>query len=80
MPTLSPHRQDPVLVALGEAIRRIRISKGISQEELALLAEVDRSYMGRVERGDNNAATLTLARIARALDVSIAKLMKEAGL
>ncbi len=80
MPTLSPQRQDPILVALGDAIRRIRLSKGISQEQLALLAEVDRSYLGRVERGDNNAATLTLARIAGALDISIAKLMKEAGL
>ncbi len=67
-------------MALGDAIRRIRLSKGISQEQLALLAEVDRSYVGRVERGDNNIATLTLARIAHALDISIAKLMKEAGL
>ncbi len=74
------HQRDALLVALGDTIRRIRISKGISQEELALLAEVDRSYMGRVERGENNAAMLTLARIARGLGISIAKLMKEAGL
>ncbi len=69
-----------MLVALGDAIRRIRRSKDISQEELALLADVDRSYVGRVERGDNNVAVLTLARLAYALDVPIAKLMKEAGL
>ncbi len=74
------HQRDALLVALGDTTRRIRISKGISQEELALLAEVDRSYMGRVERGENNAAMLTLARIARGLGISIAKLMKEAGL
>ncbi len=74
------HQRAALLVALGDTIRRIRISKGISQEELALLAEVDRSYMGRVERGENNAAMLTLARIARGLGISIAKLMKEAGL
>ena len=80
MPNLSKHRQDPALMALGDAIRRIRLSKGISQEKLALLAEVDRSYVGRVERGDNNAAVLTLVRLARAFDVSISKLMKEAGL
>lgn len=80
MPNLSSNRQDPVLVALGEAIRRVRLSKDISQEKLALLAEVDRSYVGRVERGDNNVAVLTLARLASALDISIAKLMKEAGL
>jgi ribosome-binding protein aMBF1 (putative translation factor) len=80
MPNLSRNRQDPVLVALGEAIRRVRLSKDIFQEKLALLAEVDRSYVGRVERGDNNVAVLTLARLAGALDISIAKLMKEAGL
>lgn len=80
MPNLSRNRQDPMLVALGEAIRRIRLSKDISQEKLALLAEVDRSYVGRVERGDNNVAVLTLARLAGALDISISELMQEAGL
>lgn len=80
MPNLSRNRQDPALVALGEAIRRVRLSMGISQEKLALLAEVDRSYVGRVERGDNNVAVLTLARLAQALDISIAKLMQEAKL
>lgn len=80
MPNLSRNRQDPALVALGEAIRRIRLSKGISQERLALLAEVDRSYVGRVERGDNNVAVLTLARLSGALDISISELMQEAGL
>lgn len=80
MPNLSRNRQDPALIALGEAIRRIRLSKDISQEKLALLAEVDRSYVGRVERGDNNVAVLTLARLAHALGTSIAKLMQEAKL
>lgn len=80
MPNLSSNRQTPVLLALGGAIKRLRLEKNISQERLALLAEVDRSYVGRVERGDNNVAILTLARLAGALDVSIAKLMKEAGL
>jgi hypothetical protein len=44
------------------------------------LAEVDRSYVGRVERGDNNVAVLTLAKLAGALDLSMAKLMQKAGL
>lgn len=80
MPNLSSSRQDPKLVALGEAIRRIRLSKGISQEKLALLAEVDRSYVGRIERGDNNVAVLTLSRLAHALSISLATLMHKAGL
>lgn len=80
MPNLSRSRQHRSLVALGKAIREARLNRGISQEKLALLAEVDRSYVGRVERGDNNVAVLTLARLAAALDMSIAKLMQKAGL
>lgn len=80
MPNYSRNRQDPALVALGEAIRRVRLSKDISQEKLALLAEVDRSYVGRVERGDNNVAILTLLKLARSLDITLAKLMQEANL
>lgn len=80
VPNLSTKRQHHVLVALGGAIREVRISKGISQEKLALLADIDRSYVGRVERGDNNAAVLTLARIASALGTTISKLMVRAGL
>lgn len=80
MPNLSRNRQDPSLIALGEAIRRIRQAKGLTQERLALLSDVDRSYLGRVERGDNNAALLTLVRIASALEVTVAEIMSEAGL
>lgn len=80
MPNLSSSRQDPVLTALGAALRSIRLEKSISQEKLALLAEVDRSYVGRVERGDNNVALLTLSRLAGALDISLAELMQRAGL
>jgi transcriptional regulator with XRE-family HTH domain len=80
MPNLSSNRQDPALVALGAAIRRVRLSKKISQEKLALLAEVDRSYVGRVERGDNNVAILTLSKLALAMDITLAELIQEAKL
>jgi transcriptional regulator with XRE-family HTH domain len=70
MPNLSNRRQDPALVSLGAALRRRRIERDISQEKLALLAEVDRSHVGRVERGDNNVACLTLLKLAYAMDVT----------
>jgi transcriptional regulator with XRE-family HTH domain len=80
VPISRNHRRLPALVTLGKAIRELREAKGISQEKLALAAEVDRAYMGRVERGDNNVAILTLAKIARALGVSVAKLAAKAKL
>lgn len=52
----------------------------LSQEPLALLAEVDRSYVGRVERGDNKVAILTLRKLARAVGTTVAKLNQRAGL
>jgi transcriptional regulator with XRE-family HTH domain len=80
VPNLTLQRQHPALIALGEAIRHTRRQQGISQEKLALMAGVDRSYVGRVERGDNNVAVLTLLKLAQALDVSLKDLMKEAKL
>ena len=80
MPNLSQNRQSSELVALGSAIKKCRLEKGMSQEQLALLAGVDRSYLGRVERGDNNAAALVLIRIAGALGITLAQLAAEAQL
>jgi len=80
VPNLTSRRQDPALVALGEALRRIRQAKGVSQERLALSAEVDRSYVGRIERGDNNVAVLTLVKLADALEITVTELMGSAGL
>jgi transcriptional regulator with XRE-family HTH domain len=80
VPNLTQQRQHPALIALGEAIRNARRQQGISQERLALMAGVDRSYVGRVERGDNNVAVLTLMKLAHALNVSLKDLMKVAKL
>ena len=70
MPNRSSRARDPTLVALGAAIRRMREARSISQERLALIAEVDRSYVGRVERGDNAVAVLTMIRLAEAMGIS----------
>ncbi|UEC01764.1 helix-turn-helix domain-containing protein [Burkholderia vietnamiensis] len=81
MPITSPrHANDPVLVALGEAIRRCRRVRGISQEELAHRSGIDRSYMSSIERGGQNPGIVSIARIARALEMSLADLMAEAAL
>lgn len=80
VPTPSKHSRDPVLVALGMAIRNKRLEKKLSQERLADLAELDRSYMGQVERGENSVALHPLIRIARALDTTAAELFADAGL
>jgi transcriptional regulator with XRE-family HTH domain len=67
-------------LALGLAIRGIRVSQGISQEQLALRTGLDRSYMGGVERGDNNVTLLKAHVIARTLGLTLSELLARARL
>lgn len=76
----SPLAGAPALVALGGAVRRVREARGISQERLALEADVDRSYVSHIETGKNNPAVLTLVKLAGALDVTVSELLAHAGL
>lgn len=73
------HSKKPELVALGDAVALRRGALGMSQEELAGAAEVDRSYMGGIERGDHNPTLMTMLRIAKALDTPLFELLRSAG-
>lgn len=55
---------------IGINLRAIRERKGITQEELALEAGLNRAYVGYIERGERNPSTETLVKIAKALKVS----------
>ena len=54
---------------VGLNIRRAREEKGISQERLALLADLHRAYVGQKERGEKNIGLRNLEKIAKALDI-----------
>jgi len=69
--------KDKDLVRLGIQIRALRKEKGLSQEEFALKAEVDRSYIGGIERGERNVSFLTLVKIANCLDCDVARFTKD---
>jgi len=58
----------------------VRLARFVSQVRLALIAEVDRSYTGRIERGDNAVAVLTLVKLAAWLDITASDLIRQAGL
>ena len=58
-------------------IKRIRLAKGISQEALADLAGLHRTYIGAVERGERNITLLNANRIAEALGVRLSECLKE---
>ena len=64
------------LAAFGQNVRGERLRLRISQEELAHRADLDRSYIGQVERGETNISLLNLLRIAKALEVGPERLVR----
>lgn len=54
---------------IGANIREIRKNKSISQEQLALLTTIDRSYLGRIERGEVNITVEKLYQISKTLQI-----------
>jgi transcriptional regulator with XRE-family HTH domain len=68
------------LKSLGDAIRAARKARDTSQEALAHLAEIDRSHMGKIERGERNVTALNLLRIADALNTKPSEILAKAGL
>jgi transcriptional regulator with XRE-family HTH domain len=80
MPRPSPkHSQAPLLVAVGKVLRARRKELGVSQEQLALLAGVDRAYVGGVEREEHNPTIMTLGQLCEALQVKPSLLFKATG-
>jgi len=61
--------------AFGDSVREIRTAAGISQEALAHAAGIERSYMGKVERGQHLPSLVLVFKIARALNCKIVDLM-----
>jgi transcriptional regulator with XRE-family HTH domain len=66
---------NPLLRTIGLTIRALRHERGLSQEALAEVAHIDRSYMSGIERGLRNISVLNVARIAAALDVPVRDLL-----
>ena len=64
--------------AVGAAVRALRTERGIAQETLANLAGVERSHMGKVERGEHQPTLALIFKIAGALGCSTTVLMAEA--
>jgi len=68
--------RDPRIV-FGQTLKRFRLRKGFSQEELADLAGIHRTYVGDVERGTRNIALLNMTRLAQALGLSLSRIIEE---
>ncbi|HLA95952.1 MAG TPA: helix-turn-helix transcriptional regulator [Pyrinomonadaceae bacterium] len=61
----------PITTKIGERIKELRSRLGISQEALAHLADLDRTYVNSVENGKRNISIENIEKIAKALNVSV---------
>jgi transcriptional regulator with XRE-family HTH domain len=66
---------DEVLQRFGRRLREVRQAVGVSQEKLAELAGLHRTYVSSVERGLRNISLVNIDKLARALNVSLGELM-----
>lgn len=60
----------------GNRVRKLRKSKGLSQEELGYKANLHRTYIGMIERAEKNVTLTSISKIASAFNISISELME----
>lgn len=65
-------------LAFGEAVRKRRFELGLSQEELANAAQIERSHMGKIERGEHLPNLILILRLAKALSIKPGTLVDRA--
>lgn len=64
-----------LFLSFGRTVRERRMALGLSQEQLADLAGLHRTYVGSIERGERNPSLLNIARLAKALKLQPRDLM-----
>lgn len=75
-PTKLRTPSQPLIRTLAENIRRLRNARNLSQEKLADICGLHRTYVGSVERGERNITLSSLEILAKALDVSVIDLLR----
>ena len=74
---ISNMNKSDVLIKFGLRLKEIRKSNGLSQEKLAEIANLHRTYIGMIERAEKNITLLNIEKIANALDTKISSLLNE---
>ena len=70
-------KKNEYLIYFGSQIQKLRKERELSQENLALLCGLDRSYIGGVERGERNISLINIQKIAKALGVKVKDLFDD---
>jgi transcriptional regulator with XRE-family HTH domain len=67
--------EEKTLLLFGAHVKSLRLQNDISQEQLAFLSELDRTYISGIERGKRNVSLLNILKLASSLNVSPAQLL-----
>jgi transcriptional regulator with XRE-family HTH domain len=67
---------EDIRIRFGKALRQKRTKLGVSQEAFADMCQLDRTYIGGIERGERNVALVNIEKIAKTLRVSISELFR----
>ena len=70
-------RMEDIKIRFGRRLRELRLEKRWSQETLANLAEIDRTYIPGIESGKRNVSIIIIEKIASVFDLSMAELLKD---
>lgn len=62
-------------IQFGQSVRKYRKERSMSQEQLALLCNMDRSYLGRIERGEVNPTLEKIYELSKAIGISVHELL-----
>jgi len=68
---------EDVKIKFGQRVRELRLSRGYSQEKLAELSELDRTYIPGIESGKRNVSLVVIEKIAKAFKITISELLND---
>jgi len=65
-----------IKIKFGQKVKELRLEKGLSQEAFADLADLDRTYISSIEKGERNVSIIVIEKVATALNIEITKLFE----
>lgn len=68
-------KMEDIKVKFGQRVKELRLSKGYSQEKLAEISDLDRTYIPGIEAGKRNVSLIVLQKIANAFQITISELL-----
>ncbi|SCX00282.1 DNA-binding transcriptional regulator, XRE-family HTH domain [Flavobacterium saliperosum] len=70
-------KMEDIKIKFGQRVRELRLTKGYSQEKLAEISDLDRTYIPGIEAGRRNVSLVVVEKIARAFNITISELLNQ---